>query len=350
MNKYVNVPCAKCGKPFTEDDDVVVCPDCGAPHHRSCYLELGHCARQDQHTDGSTWQDPRQEAAPKENVTCPRCGAVNLPDAQYCATCGIPLDGSYQGPQPGNTAGGRQAGSYQNGGFQNGGYQNGGFQPGGYQNYSRPAEPQPIMTPMGPIYQDDDFDGVTAQEIAVFIGPNYRRYLSIFKMMRDSGHNFSFNWSAFFFNYCFLFYRKLYRPAIVVMSLVAMLFIPRLMYSSESIKYFLNVYMQVPVDYDLGLLGNLGTLISIINIVQLALMFVVASFSDRLYYNHVVREIKKLRSAAPSTLSQDQYLTMLAFNGRTNPRMGYGMALLSAAVVFGISYLITYQILATTML
>lgn len=41
---------------------------------------------------------------------------------------------------------------------------------------------------------------------------------------------------------------------------------------------------------------------------------------------------------------------MLAFNGRTNPRMGYGMALLSAAVVFGISYLITYQILATTML
>ncbi len=96
MNKYVNVPCAKCGKPFTEDDDVVVCPDCGAPHHRSCYLELGHCARQDQHTDGSTWQDPRQEAAPKENVTCPRCGAVNLPDAQYCATCGIPLDGSYQ--------------------------------------------------------------------------------------------------------------------------------------------------------------------------------------------------------------------------------------------------------------
>ena len=206
------------------------------------------------------------------------------------------------------------------------------------------------MTPMGPIYQDDDFDGVTAQEIAVFIGPNYRRYLSIFKMMRDSGHNFSFNWSAFFFNYCFLFYRKLYRPAIVVMSLVAMLFIPRLMYSSESIKYFLNVYMQVPVDYDLGLLNNLGTLISVINIVQLALMFVVASFSDRLYYNHVVREIKKLRSAAPSTLSQDQYLTMLAFNGRTNPRMGYGMALLSAAVVFGISYLITYQILATTML
>lgn len=342
MNKFVNVPCAKCGKPFTEDDDVVVCPDCGAPHHRSCYLELGHCARQDQHADGSMWQDPRQEAAPKENVVCPRCGAVNLPDSEYCATCGIPLDGSYQGPQ---------AGGYQQNGPSAGGPSYGGYQAGGpYQNYSRPTEPQPIMTPMGPIYYNEDFDGVSAQEIAVYIGPNYRRYLSVFKMMKVTGHNFSFNWSAFFFNYCFLFYRKLYRPAIVAMSLIAMLFIPRLIYSSESIKYFLNVYMEVPVNYDLALINNLATLISVINIIQLVLMFVVASFSDQLYYRHVVREIKKLRSTAPSTLPQDQYLTLLAVNGRTNPKMGYGMALLSAAVVFGISYFITYQILATTLL
>lgn len=341
MNKYVNVPCAKCGKPFTEDDDVVVCPDCGAPHHRSCYLELGHCARQDQHADGSMWQDPRRETARKENVVCPRCGAVNLPDAEYCATCGIPLDGSYQGPQ---------AGSYQQNGSA-GGSSYGSYQTGGpYQSYSRPTEPQPIMTPIGPIYHNDDFDGVTAQEIAVYIGPNYRRYLSVFKMMKVSGHNFSFNWSAFFFNYCFLFYRKLYRPAIVAMSLIAMLFIPRLLYSSESIKYLLNAYLEVPVEYDLALINNLATLISAINIVQLVLMFIVATFSDRLYYNHVVREIKKLRSAAPSNLSQEQYLTLLAVNGRTNPKMGYGMALLSAAVIFGISYLITYQILATTLL
>ena len=84
------------------------------------------------------------------------------------------------------------------------------------------------------------------------------------------------------------------------------------MYSSESIKYFLNLYMQVPIEYDLTLMGNLGTLINVLNIVQLALMFVVATSADRLYYKHVVREIKKLRSTAPATLSRDQYLTMLA--------------------------------------
>ena len=283
---------------------------------------------------------PARRPPRRENITCPRCGAVNLPEAKYCATCGIPLDGSYQSPQAG-----QPGGSTQNPGAPGGGYQDSGFQ-----NQSRPAEPQPIMTPLGPIYHDDDFDGVTAQEIAVYIGPNYRRYLSVFKMMRESGHSFSFNWSAFFFNYCFLFYRKLYRPAIVIMALVAMLFIPRLMYSSESIKYFLNLYMQVPIEYDLTLMGNLGTLINVLNIVQLALMFVVATSADRLYYKHVVREIKKLRSTAPATLSRDQYLTMLAVNGRTNPKMGYGMAILSAVVSFGISYFITYQILASTML
>ena len=333
MNKYVNVPCAKCGKPFTEDDDVVVCPECGAPHHRSCYQELGHCALEQNHAAGIPWEDPRQAGqARPASVTCPRCGAVNLPDSEYCSTCGIPLDGSYQGPQ-------------------------GQARPGmgtGYdcqqQNTSRSAGSQPILTPVGPIYCDDDFDGVTAQEIAVFVGPNYRRYLSIFKMMHDSGRSFSFNWSAFFFNYCFLFYRKLYRPAIVALSVVAMLFIPRLLYSSESIKYFLNVYMQVPAEYDLALLNNLGSLISVINLIQLAIMFVLAAFSDKLYYTHVVREIKKLRSTAPAAMSQDQYFTMLAMNGRTNPRMGYGMALLSIAVVFGISYFMTYNILAATML
>lgn len=340
MNKYVNVPCAKCGKPFTEDDDVVVCPDCGAPHHRSCYLEEGHCARQDQHADGSMVAGPPPGAAQKENITCPGCGAVNLPEAKYCATCGIPLDGSYQSPQAG-----QPGGSTQNPGAPGGGYQDSGFQ-----NQSRPARTSAHYDPPGADLPRRRLRRRHCQEIAVYIGPNYRRYLSVFKMMRESGHSFSFNWSAFFFNYCFLFYRKLYRPAIVIMALVAMLFIPRLMYSSESIKYFLNLYMQVPIEYDLTLMGNLGTLINVLNIVQLALMFVVATSADRLYYKHVVREIKKLRSTAPATLSRDQYLTMLAVNGRTNPKMGYGMAILSAVVSFGISYFITYQILASTML
>ena len=35
--KYTGIPCAACGKKFTAEDDVVVCPECGTPYHRACY-------------------------------------------------------------------------------------------------------------------------------------------------------------------------------------------------------------------------------------------------------------------------------------------------------------------------
>ena len=44
MSLYKGYKCAACGNVFDENDDVVVCPECGAPHHRSCYLEKGQCA------------------------------------------------------------------------------------------------------------------------------------------------------------------------------------------------------------------------------------------------------------------------------------------------------------------
>ena len=31
MPKYYGCPCEGCGKPLTLQDDIVVCPDCGAP-------------------------------------------------------------------------------------------------------------------------------------------------------------------------------------------------------------------------------------------------------------------------------------------------------------------------------
>ena len=36
MPKYYGCPCEGCGKPLTLQDDIVVCPDCGAPYHRVC--------------------------------------------------------------------------------------------------------------------------------------------------------------------------------------------------------------------------------------------------------------------------------------------------------------------------
>ena len=47
--KYTNYKCPVCHNQFTEDDDVVVCPECGTPHHRECYIQNGNCANADKH-------------------------------------------------------------------------------------------------------------------------------------------------------------------------------------------------------------------------------------------------------------------------------------------------------------
>ena len=35
--------CFSCGEVFKDGDDIVVCPECGTPYHRECYLKEGKC-------------------------------------------------------------------------------------------------------------------------------------------------------------------------------------------------------------------------------------------------------------------------------------------------------------------
>ena len=49
MISYVGLDCPACHRPFIEEDDIVVCPVCGAPHHRDCWNRLGHCACEESH-------------------------------------------------------------------------------------------------------------------------------------------------------------------------------------------------------------------------------------------------------------------------------------------------------------
>lgn len=47
--KYTNFKCPVCDEFFQEDDDVVVCAECGTPHHRECYLKNGKCINENKH-------------------------------------------------------------------------------------------------------------------------------------------------------------------------------------------------------------------------------------------------------------------------------------------------------------
>ena len=39
--RFENQVCPVCEEKFKENDEIVVCPECGTPHHRDCYNNLG---------------------------------------------------------------------------------------------------------------------------------------------------------------------------------------------------------------------------------------------------------------------------------------------------------------------
>ena len=66
FKKYI---CPVCTKQFNENDDVVVCPECGTPHHKECYNNLGKCFNEATHgTNESVEFTFKNTALPEENL------------------------------------------------------------------------------------------------------------------------------------------------------------------------------------------------------------------------------------------------------------------------------------------
>lgn len=65
---FTKLACPVCGKQFKEDDDIVVCPVCGTPHHRECYDKSGGCINSDIHDRGYVYQS-NDKTIVEENFT-----------------------------------------------------------------------------------------------------------------------------------------------------------------------------------------------------------------------------------------------------------------------------------------
>ena len=73
MSKFTNKLCPVCRAPFTEDADIVVCPQCGAPHHRVCYMTKNRCGLEEYHAQGYVWNGrlPDEEPEPEPESSDP---------------------------------------------------------------------------------------------------------------------------------------------------------------------------------------------------------------------------------------------------------------------------------------
>ncbi len=268
MQNFLGNKCPYCGKNFTAEDDIVVCPECGTPHHRDCYKEHSACANEEKHGENFEWKNAavppvhKHEPAGQENggiTVCPNCGKENPGNSRYCLGCGAPL--SFERPRVISSE----------------------------EEFQR--ERERIITESF----SASFDGISAKEAAIYVRSNVGYFLPRFAAF-SKGAKFDTNFSAFIFSFFYLFYRKMYGLGIVVFLITTLLSIPTFLLDFQIIQeqyvemgMLSQMIWNVPHQEELAIYSIIANLL--VWILRIALMM----FFNRLYYQKVVGNVKKAR-------------------------------------------------------
>jgi len=193
--RYENEICPVCTNAFRSGDDIVVCPECGTPHHRECWNKNNCCGNSAHHAEGFLWQ-PEHVSQPADSHEfdpnrqlgriCPVCGTNCPPEMDVCPVCSNSFSNSSWAGQDGGRIPFMPPFEYNRGLF--------------FDNL-----PCPPDTPV---------DSITARDMAVYIQVNSKRYISRFLRHKK----LSWNWGAFFFGPFWYFFRKLYKAGIIAIS------------------------------------------------------------------------------------------------------------------------------------
>lgn len=187
--------CPECGLVFADGDDIVVCPECGTPHHRECWRARGGvCRNAELHGTDYVWQSQKpaepppgdEEEKPAETgaLVCTYCGESNPSDALSCFSCGAPIL-----RRPGGKPFGR----------------------------TLELDEQIFMRGIG-CPPDTKIDGMSVRDAAMYVQQSAPRYIA--KFLRSSeGGRLGWNWAAFAFSPYWFFYRKLYKVGALFLAL-----------------------------------------------------------------------------------------------------------------------------------
>ena len=322
---YIGSKCPVCEKYFHADDDVVVCPECGTPHHRECYEKLGHCCNTGKHRDHFDYSEEHEETSgtgPHSPKYCPKCGREVAHGSFFCNYCGTPLnkdDAQRQQQEFNNNATGF-------GGFQQG--MNGAA--------------FPFMDPLGGVPADTDLgDGVSAGEASKYVKQNTPYFVRIFSNIKNFNKS-KFNFAAALFTGGYMLYRKMYKLGAVLAAIQFALYILSVFievkfstvyqnflaqYSSTSYLGIQDYLEGIPTDQMLIIL-----LPSIIFVIQITMMIVVGLTFNRLYMKHCKKQIIKIKQSCSDSENPE---TVLQTKGGVN--MPLGISLMITAMI--INYL-----------
>ncbi|MBQ6847534.1 MAG: DUF2628 domain-containing protein [Clostridia bacterium] len=219
------------------------------------------------------------------NNICEKCGTENEKEYKYCKNCGNSLEcETEQKPK---------------------------------------SEYIPHTSPQNHIV--DDFDGVSAEEMALFIGKKSREFLPKFTKMQITNSKIAWSWPAAILGFLFgplgsalwFFYRKMYKPAIILSVIGAVIMIAtgfittpveQSYLSREALHEAADALYKEDFDEMFEILNGVGGKLSqkqqilnnianIINTVaETASLLFSGLFGMYIYKNHCVKKIKEYRN------------------------------------------------------
>ena len=296
---YIGNKCQVCDNEFVKGDDIVVCPECGTPHHRECYKNLGRCVNEDKHSQGFDYISDLNAEKDEQNNTsesdcdliiCKNCGAKNPNNALFCSKCGESFI--------------NQSATAQN--FQQENKEN--EQP--YPPFSSTGSPNIILLdPLAGVKPETDLgDGVTAAQAAKYVKQNTPYFITIFNNIKNYSKS-RFNFCAAIFGGGYLLYRKMYKIGTIITIIEAVL-----MMATTYLSYFIStdpVFTQIMDLYSKqdvnALLEKVTTLSSLetfvmfiypmLNFLSIAMSIAVGFLANRMYFNHCKKEIVKIKKS-----------------------------------------------------
>ena len=328
---YYKFHCPVCEKTFDKDSDIVVCPQCGAPHHRECYELEMKCHYADKHKDNFDFRTEAtavhtEKAHTEEKLRCPFCNTENDKDSKFCSQCGSPID--IVGYDRHNE---ESQGENTNG------------------NNGNPQYTTFAFDPMGGLKAEDEIgEGVTVGECAKFVKNNTPFYSRLFHQIHKSGRS-RFSFVGFFFSGGWMLYRKMYKWGALVTALLAVFLISQFyvttFYSDLittlteiSQSRFAFYQTEAPMTMEQFVAGLdlediiVLTVYYITGMGQFILRLICGLCGNKWYRQHCINKISKIKAEADSKETAD---TQLQTKGGVNN----GIAISLIITYFALSFI-----------
>ncbi len=276
MYDYTGYQCSVCHQELRAGDDIVVCPDCGAPYHRACYEAVGGCVYAAKHSEGFEWDPPHKAV---QDVVCPRCGTSNPTGNCYCKNCGAPLKAQDAAPQNPTGASGEA--------YRTGGAAGTGTAAFDYESFYRTPYAGAYRPAIDP---NEKMDDIPAAEWAAYIGPSSRTYLNVFKQMELLHRKHSVSFSAMLFGPFYFFYRKAWKPAFLFLAAELLLNVPTLLNLMQVSGSALAPALST---------GTMTVLSWIASIASFILMVIRGMYGFYFYKKSAAERIRRIQAAYP---------------------------------------------------